>query len=61
MPSISCQGCVDSLRKALTSEGAEAVSGDPEKKTIRVRFDERHLDEGRIREAILTAGHVVGE
>ena len=39
VPAIHCDGCLNTVRKALEAAGAEMESGDAESKRLTVRFD----------------------
>lgn len=61
VPTIHCQGCVESIKSKVTRlPGIQVVTGDPEVKTVTVQFDEKAVDELRIRQAIGQAGHLIG-
>ncbi len=59
VPTIHCEGCVRTIREALTQRGALKVSGDPREKIVRVRYPKGVLDEEAIRQEICRAGFVV--
>ncbi|MBA91278.1 MAG: heavy metal translocating P-type ATPase [Phyllobacteriaceae bacterium] len=60
VPSIHCQGCVDTLTAGLTmQDGILDVSGDPAAKTLAVTFDPRRLASRNISDAITRLGHRV--
>lgn len=60
VPTIHCQGCVESIKlRVMRLPGMREFSGDPRGKTVTVVFEEAHLNEERIREAIRQAGHEV--
>ncbi|MEO4045322.1 heavy metal translocating P-type ATPase [Hoeflea sp.] len=61
VPSIHCQGCVDTLTAGLTmQDGILDVSGDPAAKTLTVTFDPGRLASRNISDAIIRLGHRVG-
>lgn len=61
VPTIHCEGCVESIGSKVTRlPGVQVFSGNPQGKTVMVQFDEAAVDEDRIREAIRQAGHQVG-
>lgn len=58
VPSIKCEGCVDTITKEIKVHDESAkVNGDVEKKTIEVDSD---MSEESVRQAITVAGHEVG-
>jgi len=61
VPTIHCQGCVDTLTAGLTmQDGVLDVSGDSAAKTLAVTFDPGRLVPGNISDAIIQLGHRVG-
>lgn len=61
VPTIHCQGCVDSIKAKVASlPGILEFSGDPNAKAVTVNFDTATVDEAKIREAIQRSGHQVG-
>jgi len=62
VPTIHCQGCVDTLTAGLTmQDGVLDVSGDPAAKTLAVTFDPGRFVPGNISDAIIQLGHRVGD
>ena len=58
VPSIHCQGCVETIRRALLARaGVQRVTGDPATKRVVVLYDAQQLGEDEIRRAIHRAGH----
>lgn len=61
VPTIKCEGCVETIRSALTKHpGVQAVEGDPNRKEVTVTFNPEQLSESDIRAAISGAGFLVG-
>jgi copper chaperone CopZ len=61
VPTIKCEGCVETLRTALSKRsGVQTVAGDPNRKEVTVRFNPDQLTEHEIRAAIADAGFLVG-
>lgn len=60
VPSIHCQGCVDTIGAGLSlTPGIAEVSGDAQAKTVRVTYDPEELTPDMIPEAIRRLGHNV--
>jgi cation transport ATPase len=59
VPTIHCEGCVETIREVLTRRGALKVTGDARAKSVSVRYPKEILDEEAIREEIVRAGFVV--
>ena len=58
VPSIKCQGCVDTITKEIKVHDENAkVNADVEKKTIEV---DSSMSEESIKQSITVAGHEVG-
>ena len=58
VPSIKCQGCVDTITKEIKVHDENAkVNADVEKKTIEV---DSSMSEESVKQAITVAGHEVG-
>ncbi len=61
VPSIHCEGCVRTVRRALeTHPRVQAVEVDLESKRVTVTFARDGFSEDDLRELITKAGHVVG-
>ncbi len=61
VPTIKCEGCVETIRSALTKRsGVQTVEGDPNRKEVTVTFDAGQIAESEIRAAIADAGFLVG-
>ena len=57
VPSIVCEGCIDTIEKAIASKDSNAsVSGDVESKKVVV---ETETAASEIEQAIVDAGHTV--
>ena len=57
VPSIKCQGCVDTITKEIKVHDDNAkVTGDVEKKTIEV---DSSMSEESVKESITVSGHEV--
>lgn len=62
VPEIHCDGCVDTIRKSVTTlSGIELVEADVEARRIRVDYDAAQISPEAIRERIERAGFDVGE
>ncbi|MGB3768628.1 MAG: heavy-metal-associated domain-containing protein [Phormidesmis sp.] len=58
VPSIKCEGCVDTITKEIKVHDENAkVKGDVEKKTIEV---DSEMSEESVKESITITGHEVG-
>lgn len=58
VPSIKCEGCVDTITKGIKVHDENAkVTGDVAKKTIEVDSD---MSEESVKESITITGHEVG-
>lgn len=58
VPSIHCEGCVDTLREGLLAlPGVRSVDGAVERRAITVVFAEDQTDPSQIMRAIRRAGH----
>ena len=58
VPSIKCEGCVDTITKEIKVHDENAkVKGDVENKTIEVESD---MSEESVKEAISVTGHELG-
>ena len=61
VPSIRCQGCVDTLTAGLTMHnGILEVNGNPAEKTLAVTFDPSAIASGDLADIIARLGHRVG-
>lgn len=62
VPNISCQGCVEIIREALTDrDGVQKVESDPKKKRITVTYQREKIKLDEIRSRINQAGYTVDE
>lgn len=60
VPSIHCQGCVDTIAAGLRlTPGIVEVSGDPGAKTVRITYDPGEVTPDMLPEAIRRLGHKV--
>ncbi|MBI3092281.1 MAG: cation transporter, partial [Candidatus Tectomicrobia bacterium] len=59
VPSIHCEGCIQTIREALMKRGADTVTGDAAEKYVTVTYEKEWLDKEAIREEIIKAGFVV--
>ena len=60
VPGIHCMGCVSAIKLGLRMvEGVEDVTGDPQAKTITVRYQADHVSPAQIRKAITQLGYDV--
>jgi len=58
VPEISCEGCANAIKRALTSEpGVEQVDVDLDAKTVRVTYDADRSTADAIRDRIGEAGY----
>ncbi|MCZ6774626.1 MAG: heavy-metal-associated domain-containing protein, partial [Proteobacteria bacterium] len=58
VPTIHCQGCVDTIQAYLLAEDAiDKVEGDPKTKTIRVCYRPDMMEPEAIEKAINRLGH----
>lgn len=56
-PDIECEGCVRSIHRALDDvEGVQQVEVDLLRKTVRVVFDPRRVDEAQLQHLLEAAG-----
>lgn len=61
VPTIKCEGCVETIRTALSKlEGVQTVEGDLNRKEVTVTFSPDQLSESEIRTVISGAGFLVG-
>ena len=59
VPTIHCQGCVDTIRAYLLAEdGIDDVEGDPKTKTVRVSYRPDFVAPDAIETWINRLGHV---
>lgn len=60
VPSIHCQGCVDTIAAGLSlTPGIAEVSGDPLAKTVRISYDPGQVTPDMLPDAIRRLGHKV--
>lgn len=59
-PDISCEHCVNTIKKAVGSlPGVQSVEGDPESKRVRVVYDEGRASLDAIERAMAEEGYPV--
>ena len=61
VPTIHCQGCVDTITAYLmTEQGIDRVEGDPKSRTIRISYRPGMVAPDTIESAINRLGHKTG-
>ncbi len=56
LPAIHCDGCLNTVRKVVESEGAQYVDGDAAAKTITVRLETPALTADALGKALEAVG-----
>jgi len=57
VPKIKCEGCVQTITKALSGlAGVQATEVTIPSREVRVEFDAARLEEGRVRQTLVEAG-----
>ena len=60
VPSIHCQGCVDTITAGLSlTPGIAGVNGDPDAKMLLVTYDPGKITPDKLSEAVRRLGHKV--
>jgi copper chaperone CopZ len=59
-PEISCDHCINAIRKAVTSlPGVEFLDGDPQGKRVTLRYDPERVSLDEIERAMAEEGYSV--
>ena len=57
VPKIKCEGCAETITKALSAVGGVSVTRiDVVEKEVRIEFDPARVDEARLSRALVDAG-----